>query len=82
MRQHARQQTARLSIDLPVEQHAYLKMIAAQRGLSMKDYILTALVHEEERAPEEEDISPQSFKKGLAKLRKEKHQLARNLSKQ
>lgn len=72
--------TARLSVDLPLEQHMHLKVQAAKRGLTMREYILTALMHEEERDTTDE-ISPESFKKGLDKLRKEKYQLARNLSK-
>lgn len=75
-----RHQTARLSVDLPLEQHTHLKMQAAKRGLTMREYILTALAHEEEH-DEDNEISPESFKKGLEKLRKEKYQLAKNLSK-
>ena len=45
MREHRRSHSekVRLTIDFPAEQHAYLKMIAAQKGVSMKQYILESL---------------------------------------
>lgn len=71
----------RLSLDIPAEQHVHLKMIATKKGMSMREYILEALAFKE--AAEEEDIEMDNatFRKGLKKIRKERYQLAKNLSK-
>lgn len=72
----------RLSLDIPAEQHMHLKMIATRKGMSMREYILEALAFKE-AAEEEEDteIDNATFRKGLKKIRKERYQLAKNLSK-
>ena len=71
----------RLSLDIPVEQHMHLKMMAAKKGVSMREYVLDALVCKE--AVEEEDIEMDNsiFKEALKRVRKERYQLAKNLSK-
>ena len=72
----------RLSLDIPAEQHIHLKMMATKKGISMREYVLEALAFKE-AAEEEEDIEIDntSFRKGLKRIRKERHQLAKNLSK-
>lgn len=72
----------RLSLDIPAEQHVHLKMIATKKGMSMREYILEALAFKE-ASEEEEDIEMDntSFRKGLKRIRKERSQLAKNLSK-
>ncbi len=72
----------RLSLDIPAEQHVHLKMMATKKGMSMREYILEALAFKE-AAEEEGDIEMDnaSFRKGLKRIRKERSQLAKNLSK-
>ncbi len=72
----------RLSLDISADQHMHLKMLATQKGISMREYILEALAFKEE-AEEAEDIEMDNatFRKGLKRIRKEHHQLAKNLSK-
>lgn len=72
----------RLSLDIPTEQHMHLKMIATKKGISMREYILEALAFKE-AAEEEESIEMDnaSFREGVKRIRKERHQLAKNLSK-
>ena len=81
MRQ-AHHSTIRLSLDIPTEQHVHLKLIATKKGISMREYILEALAFKE-AAEEEEDVEMDntSFRKGLKRIRKERSQLAKNLSK-
>jgi len=79
MRNH--EEKIRLSLDISVQQHTHLKMQAAKRGLSMREYILEALAYSEERQEKDTEIDPESFSKALKKLRKEKYNLAKNLSK-
>lgn len=72
----------RLSLDIPAEQHVHLKVLAARKGLSMREYIMEALAFKE-AAEEENDIEMDNatFRKGLKRIRKERSQLAKNLSK-
>ena len=72
----------RLSLDISAGQHVHLKMLATKKGMSMREYILEALAFKE-AAGEEEDIEMDNttFRKGLKRIRKERHQLAKNLSK-
>lgn len=72
----------RLSLDIPAEQHIHLKMLATKKGMSMREYILEALAFKES-VEEEEDIEMDNttFRKGLKRIRKERYQLAKNLSK-
>lgn len=76
----------RLSLDLPLAMHKSIKMRAARRGLTMREYILEALVNREEGEKEErkgaavEELDDVSFRNELEKLRKEKYQLAKRLS--
>lgn len=72
----------RLSLDIPAEQHVHLKMMATKKCMSMREYILEALAFKE-AAEEEKDIEIDntSFRKGLKRIRQERYQLAKNLSK-
>lgn len=72
----------RLSLDIPAELHLHLKLIATKKGISMREYILEALAFKED-TEEKEDIEMDNatFRKGLKKIRKERYQLAKNLSK-
>lgn len=72
----------RLSLDIPAKLHLHLKMMATKNGISMREYILEALAFKE-AAEEEEGIEMDntSFRKGLKRIRKERNQLAKNLSK-
>lgn len=75
-------QTIRLSLDIPAKQHMHLKMMATKKGMSMREYILEALALKE-AAEEEKDveIDNATFRKALKRIRKERYQLAKNLSK-
>ena len=72
----------RLSLDIPMEQHIHLKMLATKKGISMREYILESLAAREELEQEQDmELDTESFRKGLKKIRKERYQLAKNLSK-
>lgn len=40
---HKKEETVRLTVDFPVEQHIYIKMMAAKEGVSMRQYIIEHL---------------------------------------
>lgn len=72
----------RFSLDISAEQHKHLKVLAAKQAMSMREYILEALAFKE--AAEEDgdtEIDNATFRKGLERIRKERSQLAKNLSK-
>lgn len=72
----------RLSLDIPPEQHVHLKMLATKKGVSMREYILEALAFKEAAEEEENvELDKEAFRKGLQRIRKERFQLAKNLSK-
>lgn len=77
------QHKVRLSLDIPADQHIHLKMLATKRGISMREYILESLAireSAEEKQPDV-DLDNATFRMGLQKLRKERYQLAKKLSK-
>lgn len=79
---HSQHKNVRFSLDIPAEQHVHLKMLAAKRGLSMREYILEALaINEAVGEKENTTVDTATFRKGLNKIRHEKYQLAKNLSK-
>lgn len=45
--------TARLTIDLPEQLHAKLKIVAAKRGTSMREYTVDAIQHRLAEEPAE-----------------------------
>jgi hypothetical protein len=38
-----RNQTIRLTIDFPLEQHTYIKMLAAKEGISLRKFVMDRL---------------------------------------
>ena len=71
----------RLSLDIPVEQHVHLKMMATKKGISMREYILEALAFREATEDKEDiEMDNATFRKGLKRIRKERYLLAKNLS--
>jgi hypothetical protein len=43
MKEQHHKDTVRLTIDFPAEQHAYLKMLAIKRRVSMRQYVIESL---------------------------------------
>jgi hypothetical protein len=77
--EHAR--TARLSLDIPLDWHMHLKMLAARKGISMREYILEALAFKEASEEKESvELDDKTFRKGLSRVKKEHSQLAKNLA--
>lgn len=73
--------TVRLTIDFPAEQHAYLKMLAAKKGISMRQYVIEALFKEvEAEETRSTDLSKKKFRKSLDKVIKENDDLLRRLA--
>lgn len=77
---HQKEETVRLTIDFPVEQHAYLKMIAAKRGISMRQYVIESLCGNVEQEARHIDLSENKFKKALKKVINENDDVLRRLA--
>lgn len=77
---HKKEDTVRLTIDFPSQQHAYLKMLAAQKGISMRQYVIESLSKNVEQEAKHIDLSENKFKKALKKIIKENHEVLRRLA--
>lgn len=78
---HQKKDTVRLTIDFPTEQHAYLKMLAAERGISMRQYVIEALSENvEKKEAKHIDLSENKFKKALSKVISENDDVLRRLA--
>jgi predicted KAP-like P-loop ATPase len=69
-------QTVRLTIDFPIEQHTYLKMVAAKKGISMRQYVIESLSEQKEDV----DIGDNKFKKAMTKIISENDDTLRRLA--
>lgn len=80
---HTKAQT-RFSLDMSDAQHTHLKMLATKKGVSMCEYIFEALAFKEAAEGNTDtgiEIDNSTFREGLKRMRKERYQLAQNLSK-
>ena len=78
---HQKDETIRLTIDFPAEQHAYLKMLAAKRGVSMRQYVIESLCENiEKQEAKHIDLSENKFKKALNKVISENDDVLRRLA--
>lgn len=68
----------RMTVDFPAALHTYIKMAAAQEGISMRSYIINSLVHQME--DDNIDLDTKSFRKELLKMSKEDADLMKDLS--
>jgi hypothetical protein len=78
---HRHGKTVRLTIDFPAEQHAYLKMLAAKKGISMREYVIESLSKSVEiEEVKHADLKDNKFKKSLKKVLDENDDVLRRLS--
>jgi len=82
MRQHhQKKETVRLTIDFPADQHAYLKMLAAKQGVSMRQYVIESLCENiEKQEAKSIDLSENKFKKAANKVISENDDVLRRLA--
>jgi Antitoxin ParD len=83
MRQHAKQKTVRLTIDFPVEQHTYIKMLAAKEGLSLRQFVIEHLpgLNESKTKKKHKNASDKEFDALLKEFLVEKAPMLKRLSK-
>lgn len=79
---HQKEDTVRFTVDFPTEQHAYLKMLAAKKGVSMRQYVIESLCEKvEQKEAKHIDLSENKFKKALKKVITENDDVLRRLAK-
>ena len=78
---HRHEKTVRLTIDFPAEQHAYLKMIAAKKGISMREYVIESLSKNAEiEEVKHMDLNENKFKKILKTVADENDDVLKRLA--
>jgi hypothetical protein len=70
--------TTRVSVDFPYEGHIFLKMFCAEKGISIRQYIVDTILGSMEG--ESNEIDDASFKKAADKLMKKKRALWKRLA--
>lgn len=71
----------RVSIDFPYEGHIFLKMLCARKGISIRQYIIDAVLKCIQIESEESDeVDDDTFKKAADKLIKDKSALWKRLA--
>jgi hypothetical protein len=68
--------TVRLTIDFPKELHSYLKMLAAKKGISMRQHVIESLSEKNEDV----DLGENKFKSALTKIIRENDDILRRLA--
>ncbi|MBA3723097.1 MAG: hypothetical protein H0W88_11955 [Parachlamydiaceae bacterium] len=78
--QHKKQDTVRLTIDFPVDQHTYIKMLAAKEGVSLRHFVIEHLPSLEKNI-KHKDIAKDEFDELLKNLLVEKADILKRLAK-
>jgi len=79
--QHQHKETVRLTIDFPVSQHKYIKMMAAKEGVSMRQFVIEHLPGLEKSNKRNEDLPKDEFDQLLKELLVEKADVLKRLAK-
>ena len=74
-------QTVRLTVDFPVEQHTYIKMMAAKEGISMRQFIIEHLPAPDLKKNKKGIVKKTKFNKLLDEIMTEYADELRSLSK-
>ncbi|MBS4168108.1 hypothetical protein [Parachlamydia sp. AcF125] len=79
--QHSKQNTVRLTVDFPADQHTYLKMLAAKQGVSLRQFVIDHLPSLKKDKKTHKDIELDEFDELLKGLLNEKADVLKRLSK-
>lgn len=81
MTQKQKHETVRLTVDFPIEQHTYIKMMAAKEGISMRQFIIEHFPSPELKKAKKETVRKAKFKTLLDEIMAEYADELRSLSK-
>lgn len=73
-------ESVRLTIDFPVDQHTYIKMLAAAEGLSLRQFVIEHLPSPEKKRTKHKTIPKRKFNKLLKDFLVEKAPMLKRLS--
>lgn len=76
-----KQETVRLTIDFPAEQHTYIKMLAAKEGISLRQFVIQHLPNLEKGKKKSKNLENDEFDELLKELLVEKADVLKRLSK-
>ncbi len=74
-------ETVRLTIDFPVKQHTYLKMLAAKEGVSLRQFVIEHLPSLDEHKKKRKNASDHEFDELLKEFLVEKAPMLKRLKK-
>ncbi len=76
-------ETVRLTIDIPVKQHTYIKMLAAKEGVSLRQFVIEHLptLEKKKNKKKHQDIAKDEFDELLDDLLIEKAPVLKRLAK-
>jgi hypothetical protein len=78
---HHKQETVRLTIDFSIDQHTYIKMLAAKEGVSLRQFVVEHLPSLERNKRKRRDIEKDEFDRLLKELLVEKAGVLKRLAK-
>ena len=83
MPQQQKQKTVRLTIDFPVKQHTYIKMLAAKEGVSLRQFVIEHLpgLEETKSKKKHKNAGDKEFDTLLKEFLVEKAPMLKRLSK-
>ncbi|CCB86558.1 unknown protein [Parachlamydia acanthamoebae UV-7] len=81
MKQNPKPSTVRLTIDFPLDQHTYIKMLAAKEGVSLRQFVIEHLPSLDEGKKKHKDVEKDEFDELLKELLVEKADVLKRLSK-
>lgn len=81
MTQKHKHDTVRLTVDFPIEQHTFIKMMAAKEGISMRRYIIEHLPGPDLSKAKKGTVKQTKFKELLDEIMTEYSAELRSLSK-
>lgn len=81
MQSHHKQDVIRLTIDFPIDQHTYIKMLAAKEGVSLRQFVIEHLPSLKKKEKKGKDIPKDEFDELLKELLIEKGQVLKRLAK-
>lgn len=75
------QRTVRLTIDFPIEQHTYIKMLAAKEGVTLREFVIERLPSLDKGKKKHKNANDEEFDALLKEFLVEKAPMLKRLSK-
>ena len=80
MSTHPKEDSVRLTIDFPAEQHTYIKMLAAAEGITLRQFVIECLPSPQKQGVKHKNIPKRKFNKLLKEFLIEKAPMLKRLS--